>query len=129
LWIRTGQQAGFININATHTADPEMERRIVENVASYGSQLGRIVEALDVVVSRVSTDNLTAGEQDALRAFSGLADRIAAVKDGDGRAELTLARLDRLIEDVQALERTDSGAHQQMVRRIWTAFPRNKPRA
>jgi hypothetical protein len=107
MWIRTGQQAGFININASQTGDPEMERRIIENVASYGRHLGRIIEALDVVVAHMSTSHLTAGEQDALQAFARLAEQIAAVKDRDGRSELTLARLDRLIADVQALERTD----------------------
>jgi hypothetical protein len=51
-WIRTSwikslsDQTGFININNVRAGDPEAERRIIEDVASYGRQLGRIMEAL-----------------------------------------------------------------------------------
>jgi hypothetical protein len=122
-WIRSGQQAGFVNINLSRTGDPDLERRIVEEVASYGRQLGRIVEALDVVVARLPADGYTADERDALRAFSELAGRIAAVKEQDRPARLTLAGLDRLLADVQALRRRDRALYKEMVARIRAAFP------
>ncbi len=47
-WARVVGQWGLININVggSGTADPVTERRIVDEVASYGRQLGRISEAL-----------------------------------------------------------------------------------
>lgn len=118
-WINGGQQAGFININASRTDDPALERRIVRDVASYGRQLGRIIEALDVLVARQPTEALTAAEQDALRAFTRLAGEIAAIKD---RSPLTLSRVDAMIADVRQLERTDPDLHRELVARITGAL-------
>jgi hypothetical protein len=58
-WIRTSwikslsDQTGFININNVRAGDPDLERRIIEDVASYGRQLGRMMEALDVVIGQL----------------------------------------------------------------------------
>jgi hypothetical protein len=44
-----GGQLGLLNINATRSCDPELEQRIITEVASYGRQLGWLVEAVDGV--------------------------------------------------------------------------------
>lgn len=49
-WLRFMGQFGLININYGRTADPALERRILDEVGSYGRQLGRISEALDAVI-------------------------------------------------------------------------------
>src|SRR2546423_14114628 len=58
------QQLGFININETSSADPQLEGRIVAEVASYGRQLGWISEAVETLIGCVRhaglTDKLTA---------------------------------------------------------------------
>jgi hypothetical protein len=75
-WIRTtwikslSDQTGFININNVRAGDPEVERRIIEDVASYGRQLGRMMEALDVVIGQLrlgERTDLTAAERHAAR--------------------------------------------------------------
>jgi hypothetical protein len=115
-----GQQNGFININTSRTDNPAMERRIVEQVASYGRQLGRIVDALDVLVSRVPDTDLTPAERDALRAFSRMAREIDTVK---GRPPaVTLSQVDALIDDVRDLARTDPDLHREVVDRITAAL-------
>jgi hypothetical protein len=116
-----GQQAGFININNTRTDDPAMERRIVEQVASYGRQLGRIVDALDVLVARQPDTDLSAAERDALRAFTKMAREIDAAKGGP--QPVTLARVDALIDGVRDLARTDPELHREVVDRITAALP------
>ena len=46
-WFRSSMgQFGFINVNEMQSDDPDQEQRIVNGVASYGKQLGRVVEAL-----------------------------------------------------------------------------------
>jgi|1186.fasta_scaffold77915_2 hypothetical protein len=115
-----GQQAGFININTTRTDNPALERRIVEQVASYGRQLGRIVDALDVLVSRYDDTDHSAAERDALREFTRMARAIDAVKDGP--PAVTLSRVDALIDEVRDLARTDPGLHREVVNRIATAL-------
>jgi hypothetical protein len=73
-WIRTtwikalSDQTGFININNVRAGDPEVERRIIEDVASYGRQLGRIMEALDVVIGHLRLGERTDVTADERRA-------------------------------------------------------------
>jgi hypothetical protein len=78
-WIRTtwikslSDQTGFININNVRAGDPEVERRIIEDVAGYGRQLGRMMEALDVAIGQLrlgERTDLTADERHALQDFS-----------------------------------------------------------
>jgi len=88
-WIRTtwikslSDQTGFININNVRAGDPEVERRIIEDVASYGRQLGRIMEALDVVIGQLrlgERTDLTADERHALQDFSDLVRQVQMLK-------------------------------------------------
>src|ERR687885_737686 len=54
-----GDQLGFININAARSPDPGLERHIITEVASYGRQLGRILDALDVLVRHGRPEGLS----------------------------------------------------------------------
>ncbi|MDX6644716.1 MAG: hypothetical protein QOK40_443, partial [Miltoncostaeaceae bacterium] len=66
-WLGSlSQQTGFININAVESGNPALERRIIEEVASYGRQLGWIIEAMEVLIERAGTDGLDVVERGAL---------------------------------------------------------------
>jgi hypothetical protein len=74
---RMGQgQVGLFNtvINEQQTGNAEQERNIVTGVASYGKQLGRINDALSVLISLVvlqrDPSKLHADERQALQDFS-----------------------------------------------------------
>ena len=102
-WIRTtwikslSDQTGFININNVRAGDTELERRIIEDVASYGRQLGRMMEALDVVIGHLrlgERTDLTADERHALQDFSDLVrrcrpSRVTPVRRGSRRPSWT----------------------------------------
>ena len=80
-WFKfTGQQVGFINVYEMESSDSEQERRIVEEVASYGKQLGRIVEALSVMLRHERFTDLNPDEKLAKRQFVEMADQISALK-------------------------------------------------
>ncbi len=48
-----GAQFGLINIDLGDTAESDLERKILDKVGSYGRQLGRIGDALDVILKHV----------------------------------------------------------------------------
>src|SRR5512137_1171467 len=79
-WLRMMSQIGFININLTESSDPGMERQIVENVAGYGKQLGRVVEVLSALFAHTATAEWSDVQKKALGDFQKLANDIAAVK-------------------------------------------------
>jgi hypothetical protein len=115
-WIKAmSQQTGFININTVQSRDPELEQRIVEDVASYGRQLGWITEALDVVVSRMDKSDLTGDEHAALQQLSDLIRRVDALKGESATPRLTSSGIERMIDDLQALELRDRAAYDRNV--------------
>jgi hypothetical protein len=126
-WIRTSwikslsDQTGFININNVRAGDPGLERRIIEDVASYGRQLGRMMEALDVIIGHLRLGegkDLTADERHALQDFSDLVRQVQALKGATSPPRLTAAELDRVLDDLQALKHQDPPAFQRIATRL-----------
>ena len=75
-----GGMFNTVNINSKSSADPEVEQDVTQNVASYGRQLGRITDALLVVLDEAKLPGLSFEQQRALAEFRDLAAKIAAVK-------------------------------------------------
>ena len=55
-FYQQGAQLGFINIDLGQTPHPEVEQAVHEYVGSYGRQLGRIGDALEVLLNHVKFD-------------------------------------------------------------------------
>lgn len=100
-----GQQVGFINVYQTEAGDPEKELEIVKNVASYGRQLGRIVEALSMVLRHGSFSDLQPDEVLARQRFLKMADEITAAK-GENTAP-TPESVDRFLAGISRRRRRD----------------------
>jgi hypothetical protein len=64
-----GGQFGLVNINLGKSGNPEMEQRILDEVGSYGRQLGRISDALEVLLDNIKLEKLDAKEQQAIKEF------------------------------------------------------------
>lgn len=111
-----GGQLGLLNINATRSGDPGLEQRIITQVASYGRQLGRLIEAVDVLVQHQSRHDLSEADVRALDQLHDLAEQIAAVKE-----HAVLDHVDRIVADVRTLSR-DPYANAEAIRRIREAL-------
>lgn len=111
-----GEQLGFININTTRAGDAQLERRIVEQVASYGRQLGRVLDALDVLIRHDRRDKLGPDDQRALDELRTLRDEIEATKECSAREQV-----DRLVAEIRALRRHPE-ANRAALRRLREAL-------
>ena len=80
----TGTQLGFININEQAAGNAELEQRIVTQGASYGRQLGRIMDALAVLMQLSDREGLPPDERAAFDALLAMRERIDTVKDATG---------------------------------------------
>ncbi|HTV74218.1 MAG TPA: hypothetical protein VME66_10980 [Candidatus Acidoferrales bacterium] len=80
-----GSQIGLMNVTVDlgSSADPETEQQMLKDVGSYGRQLGRIGDALLVLINHVRLDDLTATEREA----------ITALRDQLGHVQETKARI------------------------------------
>jgi len=82
-------QIGLININIGRSSAPEVEEAVLSEVGSYGKQLGRIGDALTVLVRHFRpTEPLSPDERQALDALRTMLDEIADIKEQHSRKGL-----------------------------------------
>ncbi|HEY1507085.1 MAG TPA: hypothetical protein VGF92_22480 [Stellaceae bacterium] len=83
----TGGQFGLVNIALGQSSNPAVEEEVLSDVASYGRQLGRIEDALLVLLTHFRPERaLTAEEEQAAIALKDMVGQIAAVKAKHGAA-------------------------------------------
>jgi hypothetical protein len=74
-----GNQFGLI-INLGKSSDPELEKEILQDVGTYGKQLGQIGDALRVLIHHVKLDDLSPAEKRAITAAEFQLDEIDRLK-------------------------------------------------
>jgi hypothetical protein len=78
----TGGQFGLVNINLGQSSEPKVEEEVLSDVATYGKQLGRIGDALIVLLDHFHPRRpLTADEKNAIDAFKTMLEKITDVKE------------------------------------------------
>jgi hypothetical protein len=117
-WDRFFNPQVFVSLNS---GDAAVESHVLRKVGSYGKQLGRILDVLDVLVARLPAEVLTPAERQAVDAFRDLSRRVdAAVEDyrGPRRAGPTLDDVDRLLDGLADLKRADPAGHRALLDRL-----------
>lgn len=77
-----GNNFNLFSLNLGRSSNPAIEEQVLSDVGSYGKQLGRICDALAVLVTHFKPDReLTQAETKALRDLRRMLDDIAEVKD------------------------------------------------
>ncbi|WP_457797567.1 hypothetical protein [Methylocystis sp. S23] len=82
-----GNHFSFLNVEVGHSSAPEVERKVLENVGSYGKQLGRMGDALRVLLDHFEPEKpLSRKERKVIRALQAMLDEIDDIKRAAGRA-------------------------------------------
>jgi len=76
-----GSNFSLINVNLGRSSDPDLEQEILEEVGSYGRQLGRIGETVAVLVDQLDLDKLTPEQKKTIKAFEAQMTEIQAIKE------------------------------------------------
>jgi KaiC/GvpD/RAD55 family RecA-like ATPase len=113
----TGNQMGFINIHETRGGDTQLEHHIVSEVASYGRQLGRISDALRVMVERIDRSDLDEASRESLAAFESMADAVDEAKAGQA-SRRPEAAVDDAITALGRLRDEDPAAFKEQSQRL-----------
>jgi hypothetical protein len=79
-WSWTMGNFNLFTVNLGQSSDPEFEAKVLDRVGSYGRQIGRIGEALAVVLAHMDRDSLQPQELAALRALERQLEEIADMK-------------------------------------------------
>jgi hypothetical protein len=75
-----GNRFSWFTVNLGRSSAPEVEADILEEVGSYGRQLGRIGDALEVLVNRLPRDSLSEHDRAAVEDFCSQMREIRRVK-------------------------------------------------
>jgi hypothetical protein len=92
------------------TADAAQEQRIIQGVASYGRQLGRISDVLNVLISLVDTTALNPDQQQKLDDFSEMLEQITKEKVEN--------QLELLLKEIGDLKDQDKDKYQELVKKL-----------
>lgn len=82
--VGTGQ-IGLFNINLGRSSNPALERRILDDVGSYGRQIGQLGDALAAVLDHLPTDGWNDEAREAVRAFRCQMAAVRKIKEKDAR--------------------------------------------
>jgi hypothetical protein len=89
LFSPIGSQLGVININLGQSSDPDVEQEVLSDVGTYGKQIGRIGDALIVLLRHFHPDTpLAADEAAAIAALTEMLNKVADVKQKHARPAL-----------------------------------------
>jgi hypothetical protein len=80
-FYQNGGQFGLVNIDLGQTPRPDIEQSILDEVGSYGRQLGRIGDALDVLMRHLKPEDLTEEEAKTLEVLEEQLVHIRCVKN------------------------------------------------
>jgi hypothetical protein len=112
--INPGWILGNVSITSDNSGDPEAERRILEAV-SYGRQLGRIMDAVAVLVARTDPSELTPEQQRAFDEFREVEDKIRAVKADATSRWLSEEGMVELADKLEKLKTSDPETYERLV--------------
>jgi hypothetical protein len=75
-----GSQFGLININLGKSSDPDLEKEILQDVGTYGKQLGQLGDALRALIDHAKLEEFTPAEKRAIAAAQFQLDEIDRLK-------------------------------------------------
>jgi hypothetical protein len=88
-----GNRFSLLNVEVGHSSAPEVERNVLDNVGSYGKQLGRMGDALRVLLDHFEPKKpLSRDEKKAIRALCAMLDEIDDIKCAHARPAAKDAR-------------------------------------
>ncbi len=82
-------QLGLVNIDLGQTPNPQAERAILNEVGSYGRQIGHIGDVLEVLLDHLKLKDLDSAEKDAIDILRG---QLAQVRHVKARIEARQAK-------------------------------------
>jgi hypothetical protein len=89
LFSPIGNQLGVININLGQSSDSDVEQEVLSDVGTDGNQIGRISDALIVLLAHFHPQSpLTREESTAIEALKAMPNEVAEVTDKHGRAAM-----------------------------------------
>lgn len=114
----TGNTGSLVSVNYA-SSNPKIEEKIIRDVAGYGSQLGRIIDVLDILVTVPEVKKqITPEQQRVIDDFNKMAQAICDAKEKMALQELSPANFRSTLRDIAALETTNPDLYTKLTEEI-----------
>ncbi|PIR38034.1 MAG: hypothetical protein COV35_07270 [Alphaproteobacteria bacterium CG11_big_fil_rev_8_21_14_0_20_39_49] len=123
-WQWWGEQwgnnsASLINITNYKSEAPATEAAIIEGVAGYGMQLGKIIYALEVVIETLpSSNSLNKEQKDAVKEFKEMAAKIEETKKQKRLQKVCNGNVEQLIAGLKTLKEENKEEYNEVAKRL-----------
>lgn len=126
-WQWWGEQwgnnsASLINVTNYKSDAPATEAAIIQEVAGYGMQLGRIIEALEAVVEHLPANSLNKGQKEAVKEFKDMAKKIDNAKKEQQIQRVCNGNIDQFIASLKTLKDEDKPLYDEISKKIKSAL-------
>jgi len=101
-WTTSSGQYGLVNIRYGASSNAETEQAIVENVAGYGKQIGKVLEAVVFLAKHLSEKDAKIGKDKAIVELMDLNNAINMQKAQSSKSDALT--LDQFIESLASLK-------------------------
>ena len=119
-WTTSSGQYGLVNIRYGESSNAQVEQDIVENVAGYGKQIGKLLEAVVFLAHRLSEKDKKILNDKAIEALLELNTDIQLRKLGTAKQDsLTLTEF---IDTLTELKDKDQASFQEVSERLKTTL-------
>jgi hypothetical protein len=119
-WTTSSGQYGLVNIRYGESSNAQVEQEIVENVAGYGKQIGRVLDAVVVLANYLGIKDESLLKDKAILDLMALNADIQLCKARGSRQDSL--SLTQLIDDLPALKESDPVAFKDVAKRLETVL-------
>lgn len=129
----SGNQNSLLQVNYASSA-PQVEEKIVRDVAGYGRQLGKISDALEAISSLpIVKDNLDPKQLECVEAFEKMAAKIRQAKEEMLMEELSSYHFRSLMQNIKDLQKAQPELYTKLKEEVKNTFaleekPEKKPK-
>lgn len=78
-WFQ-GATFSWLSFDLGATSKPQTEQAILDEVGTYGRQIGRMGDVLEILLQRLDRRKLSDAEKDAIKIFEGQLAQVRAIK-------------------------------------------------
>ena len=122
-WQWWGEQwgnnsASLINITNYKSEEPATEAAIIQDVAGYGMQLGKIVGALEAVVEHLPANSLNKNQKEAVKEFKEMADKIDETKKQRRLQKVCQGSVEQLITNLKILKEENKEEYNEIAKKL-----------
>lgn len=115
-WTTSSGQYGLVNIRYGASSNAETEQAIVEKVAGYGKQIGRVLDAVVFLAKHLGKKDETIIHDQAIVKLMALNADINVIKAASAKEDgLTLTQF---IDGLAALKDNDKAAYDDVCKRL-----------